>query len=815
MMRLLLVLAVALVAFGSVPDASAQVPSTGGSTSSSSSSTPTIPEGAALTEEAVRNVLSGLSDEQARKLLLDRLTEEAKAEQAKLAAAQQTTVGEEVSEVVENFGKLQVDVLQKVPAIPSAIGQAFSNFAEARGDAGAWRFAFGLIASLAAGAAAALIVGRLIGRNSAASKGAEHPSLFVRLRALALRFFVQIVDVIAFAIVAYGISSWVNASVPADQETVNDIIEATASVLFVLAAARFALAPAAHNLRLVSISDSDARWLTGRIVILAVIFSFGFAFTYWMAMFGVPWHVARIAYWVNLAFYLVLILSIWQGRHIITQMLLEDPEPAPAAPVPAVSAAQTTPDDGSVLVVVDEGDDAEDDEFGSVPPPHAPVVARPAPSPARQWIAKAWPKIGIGLVIAQYLLVLVVAANVSDSDDLANAMVITLFVLLGLPFLDRSMQAIVAGLLPESGDRPPAIRAANAASRGSYRRISRVIGLSVLFVLLLSIWGVDLLALAHEGVGARFADALVDVLLIAALGYVAWEAVNIIVDRQIAREQAERGVDPSAGGHMEGEGGGEGARLGTILPLLRIAIQVGIAVLTVLVIFGEFGVNVTPLLAGAGVIGLAIGFGAQTLVKDIVSGVFFLIDDAFRKGEYIDLGSVKGVVEKISIRSMQLRHHRGILNTVPFGEIRNVANMSRDWVVMKFPLRVPYGTDPEKVRKMIKKLGQQLLDHPEYGKQFLEPLKCQGVVEMEDSYMMMPVKYMSRPGEQWALRRLVLTEIQKLFSENNIKFAHREVSVRVLEDPNRPLTDEERAGVAGSAARRLMDEEQAAGKAAQ
>ena len=92
---------------------------------------------------------------------------------------------------------------------------------------------------------------------------------------------------------------------------------------------------------------------------------------------------------------------------------------------------------------------------------------------------------------------------------------------------------------------------------------------------------------------------------------------------------------------------------------------------------GQVGVNVTPLLAGAGIVGVAIGFGAQALVKDIISGVFFLIDDAFRRGEYIDIGAVKGTVENISIRSMQLRHHNGPLNTVPFGEIRHLKVFAR------------------------------------------------------------------------------------------------------------------------------------------
>ncbi len=173
-----------------------------------------------------------------------------------------------------------------------------------------------------------------------------------------------------------------------------------------------------------------------------------------------------------------------------------------------------------------------------------------------------------------------------------------------------------------------------------------------------------------------------------------------------------------------------------------------------MIVLSQLGIDIAPLFAGAGVVGLAVGFGAQTLIRDIFSGAFFLIDDAFRKGEYIDLGSVKGTVEKISIRSMQLRHHNGPLNTVPFGEIKHVKNFSRDWAVMKLAFRVTYDTDVEKMRKLIKKFGESLMQHPDYGPKFLQPVKSQGVTALEDSAMIVRVKFMTRPGDQFELRKV-------------------------------------------------------------
>jgi len=132
------------------------------------------------------------------------------------------------------------------------------------------------------------------------------------------------------------------------------------------------------------------------------------------------------------------------------------------------------------------------------------------------------------------------------------------------------------------------------------------------------------------------------------------------------------------------------------------------------------------------VVGLAIGFGAQTLAKDIVSGVFFLIDDALRIGEYIQSGNFKGVVESFSLRSVRLRHHRGPVFTLPFGTLGAIQNMSRDWVIDKLTVGITCDSDLDKAKKLIKRIGQALAADPELGRHFLKPLKMQGVEQFGD-----------------------------------------------------------------------------------
>lgn len=324
------------------------------------------------------------------------------------------------------------------------------------------------------------------------------------------------------------------------------------------------------------------------------------------------------------------------------------------------------------------------------------------------------------------------------------------------------------------------------------RRVSGILAFVAGIWALLKIWGTSM-----EMVNDTVFDRSLDVIIILFIAFIVYHTFRIWIDNKIFEEQGEV-IEVDIGG----EGGGEGgSRLSTLLPLFKISMMTVITITFGLILFAELGINVSPLFAGAGVVGLAIGFGAQTLVRDIFSGVFFLFDDAFRKGEYIDTGDVKGTVEKISLRSLQLRHHRGPLNTIPFGEIRFLTNFSRDWVIMKLPLRVTYDTDPERVRKLIKKLGLELLEDPIIGPDFLQPLKSQGVIEMQDSAMIIRVKFMTKPGGQWMTRKRVLQDIRALFEREGIKFAHREVTVRLADGDGKveDLTPAQKEAVAGAA----------------
>ena len=166
-----------------------------------------------------------------------------------------------------------------------------------------------------------------------------------------------------------------------------------------------------------------------------------------------------------------------------------------------------------------------------------------------------------------------------------------------------------------------------------------------------------------------------------------------------------------------------------------------------------------------------------------------------------------GTVEKISIRSMQLRHHKGPVHTIPYGEIPKITNFSRDWVIMKLRFTVPFDTDPNKVKKIFKKIGQDLLETEELGGDFLQPFKSQGVLEIDDVGLVIRGKFMAKPGKQFMIRKEIFNRVSAAFAEAGIDFARREVRVALPDmDHRETLTEEDKAAIAAAATQAAQEQ---------
>lgn len=393
---------------------------------------------------------------------------------------------------------------------------------------------------------------------------------------------------------------------------------------------------------------------------------------------------------------------------------------------------------------------------------------------ARKLFASVWPALGTTVVLVITLVGYVAALGLGRAGVLGSAFNTLLVLLLLLPLA----LGVMGPLIREWGQRNTS--GSKTASDGTNARdglvqLARLFVLAIAIIGLGRIWNVDLVAITKSNLGERISEAIVQILITLVLAHIAWTVVKRWIasqrDNDLHESDAATGGDP----------GGQGlSRVATVLPLIRGFLFVAIMSIAAMVMLASLGVNIGPLIAGASVLGLAIGFGAQSLVADIIAGIFFLVDDAFRKGEYIDVGGNTGTVEKISARSMQLRHHNGPVHTIPYSQISTLTNFSRDWVIMKFELRIPFEENVEKVRKLIKKVGERLLEDPEHGPEFLEPLKSQGVNRMDDSAFVVRCKFSTKPGKQWAIRRIAYAAIQEAFAEAGIKFAPKRVVVEAV-----------------------------------
>ncbi len=390
------------------------------------------------------------------------------------------------------------------------------------------------------------------------------------------------------------------------------------------------------------------------------------------------------------------------------------------------------------------------------------------PGTAIRIFSELWPWIFAAFVVVLWVSLVVIELLRDFVPYGAGLFTIGLFAV--LPSLDALLRRDTTRLLDEGKT------ALGATARGA--RLALLFGV---VIVLASAWRINPVGMAESGIGGQATGALFQITLTLLVAYIVWQTLQIFIDRKIMEEDAalaESGVDAG-----EMEIGGQGlSRMRTLLPLLKRTVQITLGIIVIMITLASLGIDIAPILAGAGVVGLAIGFGSQTLVRDIVSGAFFLIDDAFRLGEYIDVGDVKGTVEKMSIRSLRLRHHRGAVHTVPFGEIKTLTNYSRDWAIMKLKFRVPFDTDVKKVKRIFKQIGNDLLENEAIAEDFIQPLKSQGVLEVDDYGLIIRAKFMSKPGRQFMIRKEAFVAVQNAFKEHGIEFARPEVRVVVDDD---------------------------------
>jgi small-conductance mechanosensitive channel len=372
----------------------------------------------------------------------------------------------------------------------------------------------------------------------------------------------------------------------------------------------------------------------------------------------------------------------------------------------------------------------------------------------RRKLAAIWPWLVVAIVVLAFAFIQLDLTI--GRPTRGGLLLISLLLALAAPHLDVAIER--RGWL--------AARSQGGELTGALWRTFRIVVASSILAVLALLWLLpilDVVGIPRGTVVLKAAEILMLVLVIA----FCWNWVAIMTAR----------IRPHASGDPHVTTSVIGTRLTTVGPLLVGLTKAALLTLGALTVLVMLGINVWPLITGLSIFGLAIGLGSQTLVKDVVAGLFFLVDDAFRHGEYIETSGAKGTVERISLRSVSLRHPRGPVATIPFGQIGKIQNFSREWVVEKMLFRVALDTDVEAVRKLFKKIGQEVAADPELNADLLEPFKSQGIAALEEGTLVIRGKYKARAGRQFQIRKAILSKVRATLAENDIKLVPKPLHV--------------------------------------
>ena len=219
-------------------------------------------------------------------------------------------------------------------------------------------------------------------------------------------------------------------------------------------------------------------------------------------------------------------------------------------------------------------------------------------------------------------------------------------------------------------------------------------------------------------------------------------------------------------------------------PLLRNAVMVVMVVVVGLIILSELGINIAPLLAGAGVVGVAIGFGAQKLVQDVITGAFILFEDTIAVGDIVKIGDHSGTVEGMTIRTLRLRDVTGRVHTLPFSSVGIVINMSREFSFHLFEIGISYRENVDEVMLVMQQVGMEMRSDPYWERQIIDPIEIFGVDKFLDSAVVISGRLRTLPGQQWAAGREYNRRIKNRFDELGIEMPYPHTTLYFGEDKN-------------------------------
>ena len=220
-----------------------------------------------------------------------------------------------------------------------------------------------------------------------------------------------------------------------------------------------------------------------------------------------------------------------------------------------------------------------------------------------------------------------------------------------------------------------------------------------------------------------------------------------------------------------------GKRINTLTSILHGAIKVILWLILIMIVLQKISINIAPILAGAGIVGVAVGFGAQEMVRDYISGFFIILDNQIRTGDAAIINGIWGLVEKVEFRTITLRDLAGVVHIIQNGKINVMSNMTKDWSAMVFDIGVAYKEDPQVVMDLMKKVSDEIQNDSKFKDKILEPIEIFGLDEFADSAIVIKARLKTKPSEQWAVGREYRERLKYAFDQNNIEIPFPHMSV--------------------------------------
>jgi small-conductance mechanosensitive channel len=399
---------------------------------------------------------------------------------------------------------------------------------------------------------------------------------------------------------------------------------------------------------------------------------------------------------------------------------------------------------------------------------------------ARNWFAEVWAYLGVELVMGVWV---VWALGVEDGlPKLIHFVVETACVIVGARILAIFTLGAVGRMFqnskPSDNADPAAVPDTRASMQirlsGRYFRLVRSIISFVIWactiIVLLQMWGVDALGWFAVGtLGASLASAALTILVSIIIAIAVWEASQYAVELRLARWMRQGDVVRAA-------------RLRTLLPMLRTALFVVVVLVVGMTVLNQLGVNTTPMLAGASILGVALGFGSQKLVQDFITGIFLLMENAMRVGDWVTVAGVSGSVEYLSIRTVRLRGGDGSLYIVPFSSVSTVNNTNRGLGNAAVRISVSYDTDVEQVIQELKKIGTTLREDPAFRDVILNDIEVWGVDSVDGSMVTLAGQMRCSDKGRWGVQREINRRILERFRELGIEIANPRASLLMSSD---------------------------------